>query len=124
MVLVDTSVWVAHFSQSVPELERLLNDGLVLTHHMILGELALGRKVQRQAVLEHMALLFQAQTVEHEECMVFVQQKTLFEKGLGWVDCHLLASTCLTHSCKLWSLDKRLHEQAKRLSIAHLVQIH
>ena len=42
MVLVDSSVWIAHFREGQPELARLLMDGLVLMHPFVSGELACG----------------------------------------------------------------------------------
>ena len=40
MVLVDTSVWVAHLRDGNLDLEKLLNDGKVACHPFIIGELA------------------------------------------------------------------------------------
>lgn len=40
MVLVDTSVWVSHLSDGSTELATLLNNGGVLCHPLIVGELA------------------------------------------------------------------------------------
>ncbi|MFH1025172.1 MAG: VapC toxin family PIN domain ribonuclease, partial [Nitrospirota bacterium] len=37
MVLVDTSVWVAHLREGSPELERLLLDSEVVCHPYIIG---------------------------------------------------------------------------------------
>lgn len=36
MVLVDTSVWVSHFREGEPNLERLLYNGEVLCHPFII----------------------------------------------------------------------------------------
>ena len=43
MILVDTSVWVDHLRIGQSSLVRLLEDGVVLGHPWIVGELALGR---------------------------------------------------------------------------------
>ena len=42
MVLVDTSVWVSHLRDGNADLANLLNDGRVLCHPLIVGELACG----------------------------------------------------------------------------------
>ena len=42
MILVDTSVWIDHLRQSDAELTNLLNTGRVLTHRLVIGELAFG----------------------------------------------------------------------------------
>jgi predicted nucleic acid-binding protein len=39
-VLVDTSVWINHFRRSNAGLEQLLEDGRVVTHPFVIGELA------------------------------------------------------------------------------------
>ena len=41
MVLVDTSVWVAHLRDGNTGLEKLLDGGYVISHVFIIGELAL-----------------------------------------------------------------------------------
>ena len=48
MVLVDTSVWVRHLREGDPDLEQLLNDGEVMCHPFIVGELACGNLKNRQ----------------------------------------------------------------------------
>lgn len=39
MVLVDTSVWVSHLRDGNTEMAALLNNGNVLCHPLIVGEL-------------------------------------------------------------------------------------
>ena len=39
MVLADTSVWVSHLRDGNTELANLLNNGFVLCHTLIVGEL-------------------------------------------------------------------------------------
>lgn len=51
MVLVDTSVWVSHFRDGNDELANLLNDGKVLCHPLIVGELACGNFKDRSVIL-------------------------------------------------------------------------
>ena len=41
MILVDTSIWIDHLRQSDERLTRLLNQGQVLAHPYVIGELAL-----------------------------------------------------------------------------------
>ena len=51
MVLVDTSVWVRYLREGDPDLEQLLNDGEVMCHPYIVGELACGNLKNRNEVL-------------------------------------------------------------------------
>lgn len=41
-VLVDTSVWIAHFRKRNEELVGLLGHNLAMTHPLVIGEIACG----------------------------------------------------------------------------------
>lgn len=41
-VLVDTPIWIGHFRNLDPEFARLLNEGAVIMHPFVLGEIACG----------------------------------------------------------------------------------
>ena len=51
MVLVDTSVWVAHFRDKNADLASLLHSDQVLCHPLVIGELACGNLKQRSEIL-------------------------------------------------------------------------
>ena len=51
MVLVDTSVWVVHLRNGNIGLETLLNEGDVVCHPFIVGELACGNLKNRVEIL-------------------------------------------------------------------------
>ena len=57
MILVDTSVWIAHLRVKDPVLSRLLEAGQVLMHPFILGELACGNLQNRDVLLSNFATL-------------------------------------------------------------------
>ncbi len=118
MILADTSVWVNHFRQSDPQLEQALLDNQVLMHPFVLGEIFCGNVNRRSRVLSDLQKLPWAVSAEHREVLTLVEQHRLFGKGIGWVDAHLLASALLTGS-RLWTLDTRLGEAAKRLKIGY-----
>lgn len=42
MVVVDTSVWIEHFRSGDDGLARLLDEGQVLAHSWVIGELTVG----------------------------------------------------------------------------------
>ena len=117
MVLVDTSVWVAHLRQGNTGLEALLTEGRVLCHPCIIGELACGNLQHRAEILSHLAALPQAIPVSHGEVMQFIDNYRLMGKGLGYVDVHLLAAALLTR-VPLWTLDKKLYKAAVNLKLA------
>ena len=116
MTLVDTSVWIDHFRRGNARLERLLNEGLVLHHPLIFGEIACGSLRKRTDILKLLSLLPQARLSEFDETIRFLESRRLFGLGLGWIDIHLLASTQLT-GCRLWTLDKTLIRAARSLGL-------
>ncbi len=118
MVLVDTSVWVAHLQRGNNELAAMLNRAQVLSHPFVLGELALGSLQQRDTVLHAVQNLPQAHVASAVEVLGFITTHALHGIGIGYVDVHLLASARLTAGSTLWTLDKRLAAAALRLGVA------
>lgn len=118
MILVDTSVWVDHLRKGGSALPQFLDAGEVLSHPFVIGELALGYLEPRGPILEALQKLPSAVVASHLEVLQFIEQHRLFERGVGYVDVHLLASTRLTASATLWTRDKRLFDAAKRLALA------
>ncbi len=117
MVLVDTSVWVSHFREGNTRLERLLNDGAVVCHPFIVGELACGNLKHRGEILSLLKSLPMADEAEHEEIMRFIERYQLMGLGLGYIDVHLFASAVLTN-VPIWTLDRRLNDVSKKLSLS------
>lgn len=118
MVLVDTSVWVAHLRAGNTGLGALLNNGSVVCHSFIIGELACGNLKNRSEILSLLCALPVATPAEHGEVMQFIEDRRLMGKGLGYVDMHLLASAFLTR-VPLWTLDKRLGEVSSALKLRY-----
>ena len=116
MVLVDTSIWVSHLRSGNPKLEQLLNDGDVVCHPFIIGELACGNIKNRKAILALLGSLPVLEMMDNEEVLLFIEKKDLMGKGLGLIDVHLLATTLLSE-VSLWTLDAKLQHEA---SILHL----
>jgi predicted nucleic acid-binding protein len=116
MVLVDTSVWVAHLRDGTIGLDSLLSDGHVVCHSLIIGELGCGNLQNRTEILSLLQDLPMALHAEHEEVLQFIEDHRLMGKGLGYIDVHLLASAFLT-SAPLWTLDKRLYEASLMLRL-------
>lgn len=117
MTLVDTSVWVQHLRVGSGRLGGLLEDGAVLLHPFVIGELACGSLRNRAEILGHLAKLPEAQVAQHHEVLHLVEAARLHGRGLGWVDTHLLASALLSR-CPLWTLDKRLERAATAMRIS------
>ncbi len=118
MILVDTSVWIDHLRVGDEDLAALLDDGEVMTHPFVIGELALGHLRQRETVLALLNDLPQATVATDREVMHFVNQYRLFGLGIGYIDAHLLAAVQLTAEAALWTRDRRLSGAAGRLALA------
>jgi predicted nucleic acid-binding protein len=124
-VLVDTSVWVAHFRHTNDALVTLIERDCVLSHPMVLAEIACGTPpAPREQTLGDMALLGQASLASWAEVMAFIEREKLYGLGCGFVDIALLASTCITPDTTLWTLDKKLMDLARRLSVQFVPSVH
>lgn len=116
MILVDTSVWISHLRDGDVGLENLLNDGHVVCHPFVVGELACGHLKNRDEILSLLQALPPATHAENEEVMGFIENYQLMGKGLGYIDIHLLASAVLS-KISLWTFDKRLHEVSVKMGL-------
>ena len=117
MILVDTSVWVDHLWRGEPDLSRRLEAGEVLTHPLVVGELAMGNLRQRETVLGALQALPRAVVASDDEVLAYVERKALHGQGIGYVDAHLLASARLSPDTRLWTRDRRLAELAGLLGL-------
>jgi predicted nucleic acid-binding protein len=122
MILVDTSVWVDHLRDGTPALAAALEQGRVLTHPFVLGELACGNLKNRGEVLQLLGELPAAPMATDPEALDFIERRALMGRGIGYVDVHLLASVALAGTSQLWTRDKRLAAVAADLELAYAEQ--
>jgi len=122
MILVDTSVWVDHLRDGTPALAAALEQGRVLTHPFVLGELACGNLKNRGEVLQLLGELPAAPMATDPEALDFIERRALMGRGIGYVDVHLLASVALAGTAQLWTQDKRLAAVAADLELAYAEQ--
>ncbi len=116
MILVDTSVWIAHFRKGGTRLAALLSEALVMVHPFVLGELACGNLENRARILSDLEALPPPFSATHGEVMRLVEDRKLWGLGIGWIDAHLLASALLSNS-RLWTLDRRLVRAANAAGV-------
>lgn len=120
-VLVDTSVWRKYFSGRIGATgaevmsELLDQDDGVLSHPAVIGELVLGGLAVREEAL--LRRLPAAAEIASPDMLAFVRTRKLVRKGIGWVDCQLLASS-LVVGARLWSLDRQLASAAGEVGVA------
>lgn len=118
-VLVDTSVWVAHFKQRDEQLVALLEAGLVVCHPYVVAEVACGTPPRRAEIIGMLRELECVQVATPDELIELLQRRALFGRGCGFVDISLLASLLLSDQTLLWTLDKRLEAVAAGLGRAY-----
>ena len=119
MILVDTSVWVDHLRHADAGLTDLLERAQVLMHPFVVGEIACGGLAMRAPLLDLLQDLPMAPVADIGEILSFIAQRRLHDKGVGYVDVHLLASVALTAGARLWTRDKRLRAVAEALGCEH-----
>ncbi|HET6655459.1 MAG TPA: type II toxin-antitoxin system VapC family toxin [Gammaproteobacteria bacterium] len=117
MILVDTSVWIDHFRSGDTALAALLDRGEVLSHPLVLGELACGNIGNRVETLHLLSHLPQALTATDAEVLGFIEHNQLMGRGIGYIDAHLLAATALSDASRLWTRDKRLATVAAEMNL-------
>jgi predicted nucleic acid-binding protein len=91
-----------------------------LSSHII-GELACGNIKNRQEIVSLLKALPQISHVEFEEFLYFIEQNHLHDKGIGFVDIHLLASAKLDQ-IPLWTADKRLQSASAELNLKYKIK--
>jgi predicted nucleic acid-binding protein len=99
-------------------MSRLLGMGQVLSHPLVIGELAMGSFKRRDLLLTELGDLPKAKVAENDEVLHFVSWHKLFGLGIGYIDAHLLAAVRLMPGALLWTRDKRLLEVASKLHLA------
>ena len=95
----------------------MLQDGVVVSHPFVIGELACGALRQRAAILALLAELPVTTMATHAEALAFIEARRLMGRGLGYIDVHLLAAAALDR-LPIWTLDRRLDVVAKALGVA------
>ncbi len=124
MVIVDTSVWIRFLAGQEPfasGLDQLLDHDEVLAHDLVHGELLIGDRGGRPALLSSYEKMVRAPTLAHGEVVEFVRARKLHGRGLSWIDVHLLASA-LAARVSLWTADARLAATAVALRVTHAVR--
>jgi len=121
MILFDTSVWLRYLRGEEPyesHARELLTRDSVLSHDLVYGELLIGNRGSRTALLADLRQIPSAPTVAHREMVGFVQDRRLLAQGLSWIDAHVLAATLLVHA-RVWTADEALQRAATALGIAY-----
>jgi predicted nucleic acid-binding protein len=117
VILVDTSVWVEHLRHGLPRLAMHLQEGEVLIHPWVIGELACGNLRNRSQVMELLQGLPAATVASDAEVLLLIEGERLMGRGIGYINVQLLAAARLSH-CRLWTQDRRLAAVALEQGLA------
>lgn len=117
MILADTSIWIDHLHHHNLELQERMNRGRIVMHPFIVAEVALGSLHNRRRTFTLMEGLWQVEVAHLDEVRDMIEAHTLYSKGIGLTDAHLIASCLMTPGTFLWTRDIRLAGVASALGI-------
>jgi hypothetical protein len=90
-VLVDTSIWSRHLRSPNSHLVALLKSERVVMHPFVIAELSLYSWPDRMTVLETLEDMPKATVAGLEEVRELIEIRSLYDRGIGLVDAHLLS---------------------------------
>jgi Predicted nucleic acid-binding protein, contains PIN domain len=121
VIIVDTSVWIDFFrqpdSQESEVLYSLIDQDRVVGLSAIFGELLQGAKNEAE---EKLILDIWDAVPKIDESKLFIDagilsfREKLVTKGIGLIDCLILAAAKRNH-LTIWTLDKKLERESDRL---------
>jgi len=117
VILADTSVWVDHLRKHNPEMHLRLGSGQIAMHPFIVAELALGSLHNRRKKLGDLDALIEVKVAKLSEVRHMIETQSLYSKGIGLTDAHLIASCLMTPGTQLWTRDAALKNVAGALGI-------
>ena len=116
MILADTSIWISFLRKDNEDIVSILKTYLkkndVYTVSAVFGELFQGVKSKRE---RHIIDIIWSSLPKPDEEGLFIKaghisnQYKLYAKGVGLIDCYLLAA-CSEFGYSLWTLDKKLQK--------------
>jgi hypothetical protein len=118
MILADTTIWIGHFRLGNSEMRRQLERRNIAIHPFIAAELALGSLQERGRTLAWLDFLPRVRVAQIGEVREMIEMRSLYSRGIGLTDAHLIASCLLQPSTLLWTYDKELSSVAESLGVA------
>ena len=118
MILADTSIWIDYLRGKAPGMRSLIEAGKIVMHPFVAAEIALGSIQDRRKILAMLDMLDQVAVAHLNEVRRMVEAQSLFAKGIGLTDAHLVASCLITPGTRVWTRDIRLERVASLLGIS------
>jgi predicted nucleic acid-binding protein len=117
LILADTSIWIDHLRYENKEMRKHLSRGEIVIHPFIIAELALGSLQERAKTLALLDLLPQVRVAQLNEVRLMIEARRLYNRAIGLIDAHLIASVFVNPSTLLWTRDKRLRKVAEGFGV-------
>jgi len=118
-VLIDSSIWIEHFKKQNELIPDLITRNLIVTHPLIIAEIALGTPKNKKIILEIMKELNQTEQATTEEVLEFIEKENIAGQGCGATDIFLLTSAIITKNTAIWTLDKNLMKLTERFNVLY-----
>jgi hypothetical protein len=117
MILADTAIWIDYFRSRNPQMRVLMESAQIAIHPYVVAELALGSLHDRPGTLAALDKLRGVVVASLGELRRMMEAHSLYSKGIGLTDAHLIASCLLTPGMRLWTRDKALQNVSRTLGI-------
>lgn len=117
MILADTSIWIDYLRGRNATMRSLIQNGRIVMHPFVVAEIALGSLQDRHKTLALMEMLMPVQVAQLNEVRRMIEAQSLYSKGIGLTDAHLVASCLITPQTQLWTRDTALGRVALSMGI-------
>ena len=117
MILADTSIWIDYLRGRNAAMHRLIQTGRIVMHPFVVAEIALGSLQNRHKTLALMEMLMPVRVAQLSEVRRMIEAQSLYSKGIGLTDAHLVASCLITPQTQLWTRDAALGRIALLMGI-------
>ena len=122
-LLIDTSVWIKFIDDDYVLLPTILEYPEVVTHPFVVGELAMGDTGDRTEFLLALQTIDKLEVLDDRDVLRFLKEYKLQARGIGYIDCHLLASAVTDSNTKIWTLDRRFRNVANGLGVDYSLEV-
>lgn len=116
--LVDTSVWIDLFEKGRDSFFNVAVHPNSRCHPFVVGEFAVGNLGGRHDFIDALKTVEKLSIIDDDTVLEFIIEKKLHSRGIGYIDCHLLASAYFLPNTLIWTRDKRLYAAMSQLGLA------
>lgn len=100
-------------------LAGLITLNRIVQHPYVTGEIVVGNLHERDRAIWGLRTLPRIPPVDEDQFHDFLRSAKLYGTGLGFVDIHILAAANAHGAARIWTRDRRMLDQARRLELLH-----